>query len=563
MAIDPGAYVPSNIKLDVAPGILGPDSGVYSGSLSAQGNMVATQLNPGDFMSEPIGIDNVIFLPYHVGYFRTYWENPKLTTFGCDTSIPAITGVVPSVYANNAPAFGDMQGSLVYYIDLAMARLTGSNSFNLPHFINSLNQTIGWVSVSNSYLAALKNAEQHNLAYYGAASYRDLITLGFDKYQTPAIVAAIKNQGKMVTAIPDGNFGTPNAVAKILLANGLGGVGNLYAKMAQANVNFDDIGNTTYTPVITEILRSITDQADLKTIQEVIGSSVPNLLSPLGYCSIENSSGLVNNSTFPDMAALGRDIYTKAPNLILTTGAQLATLIENIQSEVTANVEALSSTTGALSQTVINQLRDKLPIAPGNNPVSVLNVLGMASGYLMDYMNEVNIGLARLYATSYGPQIRSILEEISRVNAQVPLTLAELQGAGSDPNYWTNQQSQNIAQYRTLLATIVNDTTGDIPVIVKQINDNYFRVCENLHAEYVNYNRAKMTMGEYSDTSLLLAFATSIPSLGEDLQNLGTDLLLYGMSQPNPAGDAVRALLGQSKNAALFNFSGIRISGIL
>lgn len=532
----------------------GPNSGVYTGSLSAQGNMVAMQLNPGKINLTGVDGDRYIVKPYHSGYFKEYWRDPAGTVFGANTQMPALTGVMPDVYP-------DMPGNAIYYVDLQISRLSGSNQWNNNFFINSFNQALGYTLVSNSYLAALKTAESTDLAYYGADSYQVLTTQGFNKYQVGnALTLAFRNIGLVAREITSGYFGTANAVAKVMIDLGLGYINNLSVNLYSAGVNFDDIGNEVYTPYITEQLRQITNASDLQTIQEVLESSVPDIANPLDYTRIDRSAGIPNDSEFADFVAVGVDFYGRAPNLILTTGSEIADLIDKIQSDVTANAEAVAGETTLLNQELIDNLRAYLPFSDNNQPISVLNVIGMASGYLLAEMQKVNEGIAALYATDYGPQIRSTFTNISRYAARVPLTVSE-QNESAD--WWDRQLENEKNAYYTLINTIMADTTGNIPAIVDHINTNYENFTSNLFYEYMNYTQANITTSDFGDTTTTLSFIQSMPAYAVDLENVGTDLLLYGITQSNNGGEIARTVLDQGKNDAFLSNAGVTITGII
>lgn len=576
-------------------------SGLFSGSLSAQGNMVAMQLNTGGYNMVETGrlvtysvivndtqtyttVPEVVSKPYLTGYIRQYWKNPTTTTFGANTAIPALTGVVPD-------SITSMPGNLNYYLDLQMTRVTGSDYFNIFAFIGTLNQSVGWLTNANNYLAALKTAESTNLAYYNAKSYKDLISQGFDKYkQGQALTEALSRQGLLVENLNSGYFGTPNAIAQSIVRHGLGAINNFSNKLYAAGVNFDDIYNELYTPVITVQLAAITNLTDLDTIQQVLETTVKTLKSPLDYCSIEQCSGLSNDSAFKNLAEFGADIFTKSQSLTFTTGKELATFITNIQDDPSASVEALATPTTLVPQSVIDGLRANLPITANNKPASLLNIIGTASGYLTDLMKEVNDGMAQLYATSYGPRIRQALTDISRYHANVPLDDAEARAAetyvrvppeitdttinedgkvtttviqAGGPTYWQIRETAALQSYYELINQLASDTNGNISAIVKKINDNYLQLCTLLSYEYQNYNRANSLQSSFADNSQLLSFVQSCPYYGVDAQNIGTDTLLYGMSQPTSSGDLLKAVLGQSKNNEALGTAGVRVVGIL
>lgn len=578
-------------------------SGVYRGSLSAQGNMVAMQLNKGSYKYQPVATTNRKWfrairiaivgnyddfetpteeIPYLTGYLRQYWSDPTKCTFGADSAIPALTGVVPS-------SFPSMPGNLTYYIDLQLTRLSGSNYFDINSFIKTFNQTLVWLNSTNNYIAATNNAKKTNLAYYGATDYKGFVSQGFDIYkQGQALVTALRNQGITTRLIGEGHFGTPNAVVKSLIVNGLGYINNLSSVMAANGVTTDQIYDPSYTALCISQLEAITNAEDLAVIQGVLESTIPNITNAMAYCSIEASSGLKNDSAFKNLVEFGLDIVDKAPNLSFNSGQALATLITNVQTEVSSGVEGLATNTSLLPQSVIDALRLNLPTNGENAPVSMLNVIGLASGYLMGYMEKVNNGIAALYATSYGPRIRAVLTEISRYDARVALTEAELKAAKKfvivpppvystvidlngvestklvdkgGPDYWETNRDIKINEYYAILREVAADNRENIRAIFNIINDNYNEFCRLLSYEYQNFARASATFQSYADNSQIFNFVSSLPSYTADSQNIGSDTILYGMAQPNSAGDLVKAAMAMAKNNQILGEAGVRLKG--
>lgn len=526
------------------------ESGIYDGSLSAQGNMLAMQLGEGEYQYNS---STGAVKPYHSGYFKEYLKDPRGDIFGANTLMPALTGVMPD-------KFTDMPGNAIYYTDLALYRISGGNQFDQFYFVNAFTSAVGWVLTVNNYLAALKKAEDTNLAYYGADSFQVLTTQGFNKYQVGnALVTAFRNIGLMASVLTSGYFGTANAVADVMLENGLGYINNLSLNLYTAGVNFDDIGNSLYTDIITQELRQITNPADIETIQEVLGSTIPNMFNPLDYTRIDRASGLPNDSEFATFAEVGLDFFKRAPNLILQTGQEIADLINNVQSNVTANVESLTGNT-LINQETIDSLRNFLPIGANNEPITMLNVIGMASGYQSELMREVNDGIAQLYATQYGTQIRDTFTEISRLSARLPLTTAE---QTRDIASWDRLLEQKKDEYYTLVNTIVADTTGNIPAIVNQINDNYDKFTTNLYYEIKNYEKSNINVTSYGDTISVLTFVQSIPGYSADTANIATDYMLYGLTQDTLEGEVARTVLDTGKNDLFFRESGVTIVGTL
>lgn len=583
-----GAFIDTNQILPLSPAELVSQgfSGVYSGSLSSQGNMVAMQINPGAPNYVTVTVDPVtsetgrIIAPYLTGYFRQYMKDPRQCTFGANSAMPAITGVMPSKYSATP-------GNLLYYIDIQMTRLTGSNTFDSKFFINAFTQALNWAVTSNGYISSVNAAENTNLAYHGAHDTAQLITSGFNVLaQSQAVKLALKNQGLMTQTITNGNFGTPNAVAQTLIDLGLGSINNLSTTLLQNGVTMQNISSNNYTAIISQTLANITNTSDIETIQYVVESTIPNMTSALDYISIEKSSGIKNDSTFTTMANVGASLYNKGPISTFANGQAIYNFLSNLQYNVPPSVDQISTQTSMLRPDIIASLRSYLPISADNQPIGVLNVVGMASGYLVEYVNLVNEGLSALAATDYGAQISSTLSTISRYEAEIPADAAEQAAAASyrpvpaevtntdgegntyvvvpaGPNYYQVKSLQYQTEYYNILANVVADPDNKIQAMVKQINDNYDILCSQTSLEYQNWMKANLQIVSYGDNSIFFSFVSSLPGYGADRDNLGTDLLLYGMAQSNDSGDLVKTILGQAKNTVLLSNVNVRPLGTL
>lgn len=537
---------------------------LYQGTLSAQGNLIAMQLNPGAPKFKYLGTvfrgvdpeELTVQVPYLTGYLREYWKDPTRATFGADSAIPALTGVMPS-------SIPELQGNALYYVDLQLTRLSGSNFFDNYAFINSFNQILGWVTTSNEYLAALKNSQENNLGYYGAKNYQEFLTQGFSNYGVGnSLRAAIGNIGTMITEIKNGYFGTANSVAKHLLDKGLGAIGDLSTKLVAADVNFSNIYDDLYTQDITLALESITGAGDLVIIQTVLGSTMPNIRSPLDYTSIERASGGRNDSAFANFQAFGLDLYQRAPGLTVANGQELLTVIDQVLAQVPASVESLSTPTSLLPTAIIDGLRSFLPTGPNSGPISILNVIGMASGYLISQITAVNQAIDQLSKTSYGNQIRAALTTVSKtystlLSTQVT-TAEDPTPSPGDLAARTNYDTAVNGYYNILSAAATDPQTS---AIVDKINKNWLELCQFTYYEVVNYNKANITAGSFNDNSLIYGFVNSLPNYAADSQSIGTDYLLFGMCQPNQAGDIVKSLLNQNKNNDILSSIGVRITG--
>lgn len=535
---------------------------IYTGTLSAHGNIVAMTVNPGSYKYLEIGTNaegqsEFITVPYLTGYLREYWKNPVTCDLGATSAIPAITGVMPS-------RFPSTPGNALYYFDLQLTRLTGSNYFDNYYFINTFNQLLGWVTNANNYLLAVNNSQKRNLEYFGVTSYQEFLTQGFNKYAIgQALKIAIANIGTLIQQIPSGSFGTSNSVAKHLVDNGLGSIGQLTIKIQAAGINYSDILNPIYTNQINEILRTITNLSDLTIIQTVLKSTVPTLRSAFDFTSIESCSGRQNDSVFASFQEFGKDLFEKTPNFNITTGAQLSDLIDTVLSQATENVEDLATNKSLLPPDIIENFKKFLPQTPDGKAASILNVIGCATGYLLDNLNAVNTGLERLSKTSYGSQIHTALTDITTAfNKYRTSYFSNLDNEIQtfDPVAYKQFQDK-ITNYNNLL----NQVSAD-PVtknLVQEINFNWDRLCELLSTEVVNYNKANVSISSFNDNTTIYSFVSSLPGYALDTSGLGTDFFLYSLCQPNQAGDIVKSILNQYKNNEILANAGVQIRGVV
>lgn len=529
-------------------------AGLFRGTLSAHGNIIAMAVNEG---APNYGTDERGYLairPYLTGYLREYWRDPTKMTLGADSAIPAITTVIPS-------SFTDFSGNLLYYIDLQLTRITGSNFFDNFSFINVFNQVLNWVNTSNSYLAALKNSEQNNLEYYGSNDYKEFLSQGFSKYkQSTALKLSLTNLGKIITEINVGHFGTPNSIASIMIKSGLGNIGNLNTKLIIANVNVNDIYNSIYSQQISQVLLTITNPNDLTTIQQVLKTTVNNLKSPLDYISIEKTSGLVNDSVFRTLIEFGVDIKQRTPFLAVETGKELVAAIDAVLDDVSENITNLSSDGKLLPQSIIDELRKYLPVGPDNKPVSMLNVIGMASGYLTEDLKIVNEMLLKIEDSAYGTQIHNALEEIGFASKAYALSARAVSAGRPATTFFTKTTyDAKIVEYNTLLATIAADPL--FSDTVEKLNAAYNRFCQATYYEVTNFNKANFSTEIYRDNSQIYNFVNNMPAYATDAQNIGSDTMLFGMCQPNEAGDIAKSILNQYKNSQELSEIGVKITG--
>lgn len=477
------AWVPSDEYIKRTTG-----TGIYAGSLSALGNLVAMSLNEKapiyKVTAPPLPDNNGLYglgninktkapiykqgqtlsknqldnlpasmtptvkqVPYNTGFFREYWYNQRETTFGNDSAIPALTGVIPRGLKNydNEIVLG-FTGNVFYYIDLQIQRLLGEGKFNLDRFVSIFRQAQSWTETSNKYLASLKNCEKP-LRDFKADTLDEYSTQKWNKYKKgKALTQAFRNLGKLGSLIADGElyngvwrgFGTSGWVMKGIIENQLAdqktsdGVTISDSLIAQ-NINVSNLYDTDNDQKIKEVLTKVTNSNTIKLIQEVLETNVANMSSLLDYTSLEKVSGKTNDSEFTTLEEIGQDIFENHNTLTIESGPALADLIQGINLSPDAQgLEEIRGSQGqALDPEIAKQLRKFLPMSPDGGPVSILQIIGMSSGYLKDSLDEINTLIDKLYKGKYGITIRDTLTEISRLKAEFPLTAAEAQAAKS------------------------------------------------------------------------------------------------------------------------------------
>lgn len=573
-------------------------SGVYRGSLSSLGNMVAESLNKfygfvkvtqsgegyqvGDIIplhvfqklvykeESLIAVYNsfllrgqpttlkAVSIPFSTGYFRTYWTDPTRITLGSDSAIPAITGVIPDNFTDDdGKCVIDFQGSLVFYIDIQIQRATGNNTWDNKKFAMKFGQILGAIGTHNRFISASNNAKKP-LEVYGASTMVGMATQNFDKFKKGinCVSSAFNNLGKVAKYLPEGKstngkwvgFGTPNSIVKCLAENKLvdivpdGTSNTLSDEILLSGVDFSDVYNPDYTERLRNLLTKVTNKKDLEIIQNTLGSRINEFTSILDYLDIEKVSGLPNTTDFENFEEMGEYIGINNATLQIEDGSSFVSMLSKV--EVPENMTAVNEVKGKESTLKIEDIaniKNKLLKGKNNQPVTILDVIGTVSGSHLDNLKIVNQKISELYATSYGERVRDLLTELSVYT----------------PDNFENQKNAKIKikEYKNLLLEI--SQSEETSTIVKKLNETYLTLCRDVYREFKNY--CKLELQESTpDSSTILNFVAELPNYGKDTENLGTDLFLYQVTNNNSAGDRIKAILGKGKTDDALSLNGIQ-----
>jgi hypothetical protein len=254
-------------------------------------------------------------------------------------------------------------------------------------------------------------------------------------------------------------------------------------------------------------VRSLTDLTDIKLV------------------SSEN-----NTSQFDNMAALGNDLFNRIPRCSIATGKELVNIIKQLNNSTNTSVNSLASDRMVPDQYLVD-LRKHLPINKDNQPIGLINVIGLASGYLNSTVTKLLEGLTELNNTAYASQLLSAMEQIRGAR---PLALPG-----------------KISDYYNLLDTIASDQA--VAAIVEKINVNFDYFCEYLSYEYQNYRMANITADATVDNNAVLYFVNSLGTASAEVKNL-----LSGMRQPSETGYILEAILAQAANTETLKLLGKR-----
>lgn len=524
----------------------------YQGSLSSHGSLVAMQINKGTYNYARLPSDNpanldadgnpkIVLKPYLTGYLREYWRDPLQITLGASSAIPALTGVMPS----SLSTYSQTPGSALYYMDLQMTRLSGSNFFDSAKFCRLFERKFGYlVSVNKLSPDVITTQDIPNeIGYFGRSSYEELITGGLSNLaKGEALRIALFNIGTIIQQVSSNYFGTPNAVAKQMLDSNLGSVGNLQSKLVQANVNLNDIYLSRYSEPIAQVLKTITNTTDLVTIQNVLKSSVPNFMSPLDYTSIEKCAGRPNDSMFSDFVAVGKELYNNFPQFNLETGKDLVTQMDFIAFNDSLNY--ISDQGILVPDTVVDNQKNEMIFAPDGSLGTLYNVIGCGTGYLTSQLTQVNEFIEKLNQSKFGNNLHQALNDISTSYSRYR------------QDYYNNGNSanslrallQSITDYEQLLNTVAADAeTSDL---VKTLNMAWVNLCEHLSYEVINYNKdTDPTQSAYSLDQEISSFPFRIQiNYYKDEYGIKPNSFLKDMAQDNLGGKAAVTLIDYYSN---------------
>jgi hypothetical protein len=578
-------------------------SKIYRGSLSSLGSMVSQGLCAADpevvittaqrgykvgdrvplsvFGSESIRLGDSLrgmAAPISTGYIRQYWRDPRQTTFGADSAIPALTGVIPNpFYLKDGTQVIGFQGSFIYFVDRQMQRLSGSDGWNDDHFISVFRQVQTAVTISNKFAAAAKNSEKP-IENFGGKNMTEVMTQKFDRFKKGStIITVFNNSGKLVENLGKGEyrdgkwvgFGTSNAVIKSLVDNNFADIlvnGQTLADAIEfAGVSYQDIWNPSYTAPLDAILKLITDRATLKTIQEVLQTTIVNISSAYDFTLYEKFSGGTNDSDFKTLREIGEEFGIEHAGVTAELGTEIATMIEKV--ELPINTDALESIRGensTINPVTLAEIRQPLITGEDNGPATMQDVIGMASGYLTEQMTKVNEGISVIYADpTYGQRIKSLLTEISRINAEIILEqkrIADAEKLGEKISTLTvdnlhRQLSSKRGEYKTLINQV--SKSSNLKKWVDQVNENYLECCRSLYREVKNWHYCEFGEIGKADAAAKMAFIVDLPNLGADKDGIGTGELLDGIAQQNDTGDRLRATLGRGKTDDSASTNGV------
>ncbi len=384
----------------------------------------------------------VVQIPFSTGSLRQYWYNQSSTNFGANSAIPAITGVAPNPLTEDdgTPLLG-MPGNILYYIDLQMQRLGGRDTFDIDHFITVLNQAITYCQQVNDFLISATNCKKP-LTHFHAKNISEYATQRWDRYlEGTTLIPSMRRLGKIVGYLADGKldngvwigFGSAGSVMKAILQNGLGDQltdsGTTISSAVQAaKINIDNIYESKNQITLTNILLSVRKKAVLTLVQKVLSTDVKNLTSLADYLNIGLVAGGKNDSSFATMQDIGKDIFLEHNTVNVKDGNAFADMLTKMVAP-----KGLDHILGPNGQAVNDELQEAirrhLPLGPGGGAITILQLLGMSSGYLNEHFAAVNEGITAISKSRYGVQIRDLLTEISRCAMRYVLTSAEAQTA--------------------------------------------------------------------------------------------------------------------------------------
>lgn len=581
------------------------ESRIYKGSLSSLGSMVAQGLNTADpdiiittaergfetgqrlsfaeFNNQSMELGDRLrgkAAPVTKGYIRQYWEDPRQITFGSDSEIPALTGVIPNPFTlKDGTRVIGFTGSFIYYVDLQLKRFTGGDQWNINHFISVFRLVQTSLTVNNQFLASAKNGEKP-IENHGGSTMTEVNTRKFNRFKKgTSILSLFRNSGKLVENLTKGEFrdnewigfGSANAVIKSLVDNNFADIiinnQTLADTIEFAGIDYQDIWNPEYTTRFAQILKLITDKTTLKTIQETLKTNVVNIESAFDFTIYEKVAGIKSDDNFKTISTVGKEFGIHHSSITATTGEEIATMIESV---VVPNIsiESISGNGQTVNKRLTKEIRARLVKGEDNGPATMQDVAGVVSGNLLDQMKKINSGIAKIYETGPGQDIKNILQDISLINAKMVVEKARVleeskkQRSPKSPPIVSNlpaleqELDRKKSLYKISVALAANNVA--LKSIVKEVNDNYLECCRALYREVSNWHLFNFSEIEPVDQTGQLSFIRDLNSFGEDADNIGTDDLFKGLLQDTEPGHRFAAALGLGKTDAAISKQGGR-----
>ena len=477
---------------------------------------------------------------------------------------PGLSGVIP----NDARSMLG-SGQLTDAISSHASSIMGNG--DLGGFAQNFSAVSGVTSVNSSFMSAIAGGA----AGLGNSSggLMSVATSGLSSMGSlPSLSGDLGALGKFGDLANTGSSGlmSPGGIAGQMLNNGLGGVGNLGSNLSNLGISGPTALNSFSNQApIQGVLNNISG-TNLDTMQNLMGSSVPNL-SNLGQLtditkSLPNSYGSLPEGV-TDFNGFSKQLNTVGNFRNVGTLGNLGDMMANV--EEPTNFKYINAPGSLVTPLDVTFMSDTLTGGfPGSGPYGSLttkDMIGTAAGYVHDEtLPKATLGINQLQDLGRSQRLTELYGHItSTVQGQYGI---ENEIHVPSVGMFTDRSSAVIGitqQVENEMYGIMTSPDTRVLEAATMVDDNFRASSNQVMIEKKRLMANGIDLNEFSpmSTSSILSFAQELPQYGVSQYDAGE--YIERCATDNRYGEAVRLSMIEGRNQQVFANYGLDLNNFI
>jgi len=477
---------------------------------------------------------------------------------------PGLSGVIPSD-AHSMLGTGQLTDAIQNHASQIMG------NGDLSGFAQNFGSVSGVASTGSSFMSAITGGASglgNSAGGIMALSTSGLSNLG----NVPSLSGDLGSLGKFGDLANTGTSGlmSPGSIAGQLLNNGLGSVGNLGSNLSNLGISGPAaLGSFSNQGAIQGLLNNVTG-TNLSTMQNLMGSSVPNL-SNLGQLTditkaLPNSYGSLPQGV-TDFGGFSNQLNSIGNFRNVGTLGNLGGMMSNV--EAPQDFKYISEPGSLVTPLDVNIMNDTLTGGfPGSGPngsLTVKDMIGTAAGYVHDEtlpaaakgINQLqDLGRTQRLTELYGHITSTAQGQYDTGNEiHVPSV-----GIFPDKSSAVIGITQHVEGE---MSSIMSSDDYRVREAATTVDDN-FRASANqvmIEKKRLQANGVDLTGFSPMDNGSILSFAQQLPEHG--VSQFDTGEYIERCATDNRYGEAVRLSMIEGRNQQVFANYGLDLNNFV